>query len=418
MSDEHNASVAGADAYYGLPEDVTFCVRCVISNQRPGSVVEFKKTAETPTPTIEFDEEGVCSACRFADIKETEIDWERRERELIDLCDRYRSRNGSYDCIIPGSGGKDSAFTSHVLKFKYGMNPLTVTWAPHKYTDIGWRNFQSWIESGFDNFLQTPNGKLHRLLTRLAFLNLCHPFQPFIIGQRQIGPHFAALFGVPLIFYGENQAEYGNRIEENDKPTMDTAFYEASPNLDNLYLGGVPARKIIEDHGYNAAELNPYLPVDGARLREIGAEVHYLGYYLRWDPQEMFYYASEYTGFQPNTERTEGSYSKYSSIDDRIDPLHYYTTFIKFGIGRATYDAAQEVRNGKITREEAVALVRRYDDEFPAKFFGEILEYIGIDEDQFWEVIDRARSPHLWTKDGNDWKLRHKVWSDAEGCGG
>ena len=414
MSDEHDASVAGADAYYGLPDDVTFCARCVISNQRPGSVVEFKKTAESPTPTIEFDEEGVCSACKFADIKETEIDWEQRERELIDLCDRYRSRNGSYDCIVPGSGGKDSAFTSHVLKFKYSMNPLTVTWAPHEYTDIGWRNFQSWIESGFDNFLQTPNGKLHRLLTRLAFLNLCHPFQPFIIGQRQIGPRFAALFGVPLIFYGENQAEYGNRVEENDKPTMDTAFYEASPNLDDLYLGGVPAQKIIEDYGYNAAELNPYLPVDGARLREIGAEVHYLGYYLRWDPQEMFYYASEHTGFQPNTERTEGSYSKYSSIDDRIDPLHYYTTFIKFGIGRATYDAAQEVRNGKITREEAVALVRRYDDEFPAKFFGEILEYIGIDEDQFWEVIDRARSPHLWAKDGNDWKLRHKVWSDAE----
>ena len=415
MSNEHNASVAEADAYYGLPEDVTFCVRCVISNQRPGSVVEFKKTAESPTPTIEFDEEGVCSACRFADIKETEIDWERRERELIGLCDRYRSRNGSYDCIIPGSGGKDSAFTSHVLKFKYGMNPLTVTWAPHKYTDIGLHNFHSWIESGFDNFLQTPNGKLHRLLTRLAFLNLCHPFQPFIIGQRQIGPRFAALFGVPLIFYGENQAEYGNRIEENDKATMDTVFYEASPNLDDLYLGGVPARKIIEDYGYNAAELNPYLPVDGARLREIGAEVHYLGYYLRWDPQEMFYYASEHTGFQPNTERTEGSYSKYSSIDDRIDPLHYYTTFIKFGIGRATYDAAQEVRNGKITREEAVALVRRYDDEFPAKFFDEILEYIGIDEDRFWEVIDRARSPHLWAKDGNDWKLRHTVWSDAEG---
>ena len=139
------------------------------------------------------------------------------------------------------------------------------------------------------------------------------------------------------------------------------------------------------------------------------AEVHYLGYYLKWEPQECYYYAVETRGFEANTERTEGTYSKYSTIDDRMDPLHYFTTFIKFGIGRATYDAAQEIRNGKITREEAVALVRRYDDEFPKRHFAEMLEYMKIDEDQFWEVIDRARSPHLWTKSGNQWSLRHVV---------
>jgi hypothetical protein len=134
-----------------------------------------------------------------------------------------------------------------------------------------------------------------------------------------------------------------------------------------------------------------------------------LGYYLKWDPQECYYYASEHTGFSPNTERTEGSYSKYSSIDDRIDPLHYYTTFIKFGIGRATYDAAQEVRNGKISREEGVALVRRYDAEFPRRYLSEILEYMGISEERFHQVIDDARSPHLWRKEGDEWFLRHQV---------
>jgi N-acetyl sugar amidotransferase len=396
-------------ARYGLPAEVKFCSRCVISNQRPSSVVEFKNRPTDAKPVIAFDEHGVCSACRYAEMKEKSIDWKVRERELLALCDKHRSRDGSYDCIIPGSGGKDSAFTSHILKYKYGMNPLTVTWAPHVYTEIGWQNHRRFVHAGFDNILLSPNGRVHALLTKLAFENLAHPFQPFIIGQRLIAPRMSALYGIPLIFYGENQAEYGNNIEENFSPMMKPTFFEAKPDLDQLYLGGVPARELISQHGISRNELNPYLPVDGARLKALGTEVHYLGYYLKWDPQECFYYASEHTGFQTNVERTEGSYSKYSSIDDKIDPLHYFTTFIKFGLGRASYDAAQEIRNGKITREEGVALVRRFDAEFPSKFFREILDYMNISEARFWEVIDGARSPHLWEKNGNDWKLTHQV---------
>ena len=139
-------------------------------------------------------------------------------------------------------------------------------------------------------------------------------------------------------------------------------------------------------------------------------QVHYLGYYLRWDPQECYYYAAENTGFKTNTERTEGSYSKYSSIDDKIDPFHYYTTLIKFGIGRATYDSSQEIRNNKISREEGVNLVKLFDHEFPKKYFKDFLNYIDLSEELFFETIDKFRSPHLWTKDSNNnWKLRHNV---------
>lgn len=397
------------EAYYGLPQNVQFCKKCVISNQRPSSVVEFKNTKFQKKSTIEFDENGVCSACQFAEMKEKSIDWKNREKELMDLCDRHRKTDGSYDCIVPGSGGKDSAYTAHILKTKYKMNPLTVTWAPHQYTQIGWKNFQEWIQSGFDNVLFTPNGKVHRLLTKLAFENLVHPFQPFIIGQRIIGPRLAAMYNIPLIFYGENQAEYGNNIKENDRPTMKPDFYGQEPDLDKLFLGGVSAKELVSDYGVELNDLSPYLPVSGERLKQLQCEVHYLGYYLRWDPQECYYYAAEHTGFEANSERTEGSYSKYSSIDDKIDPLHYYTTYIKFGIGRATYDAAQEVRNQKITREEAVALVHKYDNEFPKKYFKEILAYLGISEERFWDVIDEARSPHLWEKTNDTWVPRHRV---------
>jgi len=394
---------------YGLPEEVKFCKRCVVSNQRPGSVVEFKNKPGDRKPTIEFNQDGICSACQYAEIKE-KIDWKKRENELFELCDKYRSKDGSYDCIVPGSGGKDSTFTAHLLKYKYGMNPLTVTWAPHKYTDVGWHNFQAWIHSGLDNILFTPNGKVHRLLTKLAFLNLCHPFQPFIIGQKLIGPRYSIMYDVPLIFYGENQAEYGNNIKDNDKPTMDMSFFtEAEMDPDKIVLGGVSTTDLINKHGISKNDLNPYMPLDKNKLKKAGSQVYYFGYYVKWDPQECYYYSAEHTGFKANTERTEGSYSKYASIDDKIDPLHFYTTFIKFGIGRATTDAAQEIRTGKITREEGVALVKKYDAEFPAKYFKEILEYMDVSEEKFWEIVDNARSPHLWEKINSEWKLKHQV---------
>lgn len=156
------------ETFYGLPQSVAFCSKCVISNQRPNSTVEHKHTKDSKKQTINFDAEGVCDACRMGERKHGDIDWEERRRELQVLCDKYRSRNGHYDCLVPGSGGKDSFYQSWMLKYEFGMNPLTVTWAPHVYTEWGWRNFQRWIHSGFDNYLLTPNGRVKRLITRLA----------------------------------------------------------------------------------------------------------------------------------------------------------------------------------------------------------------------------------------------------------
>ena len=398
-----------SEAFFGLPSDVQFCSRCVISNQRPSSTVEFKHVANERKSTISMND-GVCDACRYHDTKEVGIDWDKREEQLIELCDRYR-RSSGYDVIVPGSGGKDSAYTAHILKYKYGMNPLTVTWAPHLYTDIGWRNFTNWIHvGGLDNILFTPNGRLHRLLTKLAFTNLLHPFQPFIVGQRIIGPLMARRFGVELVMYGENQAEYGNNSDENFTPTMDRSFFSA-PSIDELTLGGRSVASIMDEYDFSENDFAPYMPVSADELDESKVVVHYLGYYLKWDPQECFYYAVDNTGFAPNTERTQGSYSKYSSIDDKIDPFHYFTTLIKFGLGRASYDAAQEIRNGKITRGEGVELVRKYDQEFPDRFFHEFLEYVSLTEGEFWETVDRFRSPHLWEKSPDGWTLRHTVFN-------
>jgi len=395
------------EAYYGLPSEVKFCKKCVISNQRPSSTVEFKSVKGEQKKVINFNSDGICSACIFNAEKETGIDWKQRDDKLRSLLDQFRSNDGSYDVIVPGSGGKDSAFTAHVLKYKYGMNPLTVTWSPHLYTDIGWKNMQEWMHTGgLDNILYTPSGILHKEMTKNAFHNLLHPFQPFIVGQRIIGPAMAKKFGVKLVMYGENQAEYGNAIEENSDPVMNTDFFSSDDEL-SMSFGGVSMQEYIDTGRYTRHDFAPYIAPKKQTLIDSGVEVHYLGYYLKWDPQECYYYSVENTGFKANPVRTEGTYSKYSSIDDKIDPFHYFTTLIKFGIGRCSYDAAQEVRNDKITRDEAAYLVEKYDTEFPNIYFKAFLEYIDTTEEQFWETINRHRSPHIWTKVDDEWVLRH-----------
>jgi N-acetyl sugar amidotransferase len=411
---------------YGLPQHIEFCSKCVISNQRPNSAVEYSHTSSSTKKTIYFDDNHVCDACKNAEQKNKVIDWDERELQLRELCDRYRSKDGSYDCLVPGSGGKDSFYAAHMLKYKYGMHPLTVTWAPHVYTDWGFKNFQSWIHAGFDNLLCTPNGRIHRLITRLAVENLFHPFQPFMMGQKAYAPKMALLNKIPLVFYGENEAEYGNPIADTQTALRDWSYFSAA-DKSSIHLGGISLYDLKEFFGVEEYELNPYLPANPHQLAENKVEVHYLGYYLKWHPQSCYYYSVEHGGFEASPERTPGTYSKYNSIDDKIDDFHYYTTFIKFGIGRATYDAAQEIRSGDITREEGVALVKRYDGEFPKRFSKEIFKYLSIDSkefpvasrmfeqpemdmDYFMNLADYFRSPHIWKLDNNEWKLRKNVW--------
>lgn len=400
------------ETFYGLPAEIEYCKHCVISNQRPSSTIEFKHAPDEKKKTIHFDDEGICDACRFHEQKHDHIDWAKREEQLKQLLDRYRRNDGRYDVIVPGSGGKDSAYTAHILKYKYGMNPLTVTWAPHQYTDIGRRNFENWITiGGFDNILFTPNGRLHRYLTQQAFLNLLHPFQPFIVGQRIIGPLIAQKFGVELVMYGENQAEDGNSIAENEIPTMDPSFFTTT-GKEEVVLGGKSIEALCAEGGFRRDDFTPYLAPTRHSMIDAKVLVYYLGYFHKWDAQECYYYATEHTGFSANDERTEGTYSKYSSIDDKIDMFHYFTTLVKFGLGRASYDAAQEIRTRKITRAEGVALVKKFDLEFPKKYFEAFLEYIDIDEATFWATIEKFRSPHLWEKVNGEWQLRKPVWAE------
>lgn len=393
---------------YGLPERVIFCSKCVMSNQRPSSTVEFKHTPDRKCRTLHFDNEGVCDACRYAEKKE-QIDWKKREEELLQLLDKHRRKDGYYDCIVPGSGGKDSAFAAHILKYKYGMHPLTVTWPPILYTEYGYKNFRNWIEvGGFDNISFKSNGRVIKLLTKLAIENLFHPFQAFILGQKNFPPKISIEYHTPLIFYGENEAEYGNPIADNFSSLRDKSYYVMN-NLEEMYLAGISIPELLEQYNLDLCDLMQFLPANYKEIGRSNTEVRYLGYYIKWTPQESYYYAVEHTGFQARPFRTQGTYTKYNSIDDKIDDLNFYTIFIKFGIGRATYEASQEIRNRHISREEGVALARKFDGEFPDRYFNEVMDYIGMKPERFLELCDRARSEHLWHKINGKWQLRHQV---------
>lgn len=381
------------------PKEVQFCVRCVVSNQRP---------------RITFNKDGVCSACEYAERKHTSIDWAKREKELVAVCDTYRSKDGSFDVVVPGSGGKDSGYTAHILKEKYGMHPLCVTWAPFEYTDIGWKNFQNFVKAGFTVLNLFPDGVLHRKLSRVAFELKGDAWEPFGFGQKSYAFHIAVKFGIPLIFYGENgEVEYGGSMQNADKS------FESVADWDTLYFKGVGVEALVkaglEMEVFTREEalskvFDLYRAPEKKDIDTLGAQMHWLSYYRKWVPQENFYYAQQHTGFTANEEgRSEGTYSKYASLDDKQDGFHFYLAFMKFGIGRATSDAAHEIRDGHITREEGVALVRRYDGEFPKKHFAWFLDYLGITEKHFWEVIDRYRAPHLWEKVGDEWKLKYRV---------
>lgn len=386
-----------------LPRHVRYCKVCVTPNQRPRT---------------DFDADGICSACKYAQKKfHGGIDWEARGKELEALLDKHRSKDGSWDVIVPSSGGKDSALVAHQLKTRYGMHPLTVTWAPFIYTDIGWQNYYNMIHSGFNGLVAWPDGVLHRKLARIAFELKGDPFEPFPFGQKAFAYNVALRFKIPLIFYGENgEVEYGGSTKNENKPfespqEWDELYYKGA-GIDVLLQEGIKMGILTEEEVKNG-NFDFYKAPPLKDIQNLDLQMHWWSYYKLWVPQENFYYAAKYTGFEPNTERTEGTYTKHVSMDDRLDTFHWLLAYIKFGYGRATREASSEIRCGHITREEGVALAHRYDHEFPKKYFQDFLAYLDITEEHFWEVINRYRSDHLWEKVDGKWKLKNVVSNES-----
>lgn len=376
---------------YNLPDEILFCKKCTISNQRP---------------RITFDSKQICSACNFRLFKDTQIDWEQRERYLKELCNKHRSNDGSFDVLVPCSGGKDGGFVAHLLKNKYKMNPLCVTWSPLRPTQLGSRNLKAFIDSGFSSIVGTPNPQVSARLTWESFKELGDPFQPFIYGQTNFPLQIAVNFSISLIMYGENgEVEYGGDMKNSEKPTREITDHKKH------YFSGLPPEFWI-DKGFSKSDLKPYMQPEFSAIMDNKTEIHFMSYYTKWDPQENYYYCKKNTGFIPRESRSVGTYSRYASLDDEIDDLHYYLAYIKFGIGRCTSDTAHEIRDGLIERDEGAMLVKQYEGEYPKKCVEEFCNFTGKDEEEVNKIIEEWRSDHIWeTKNGN-YMLKKAIWHE------
>ena len=365
---------------------VRHCVRCLMPDTRP---------------RIEFDAQGVCNACRNADEKKG-IDWAARRAEFLEYVDRFRGRGGAYDCIVPWSGGKDSSAIAHKLKFEFGLNPLLVTFSPLIPNEVGAHNREEMLRLGFDHIMVRPNQRVSRRLARRFFVERGNPKVHWDAGINAVPVQIAVRFGIPLIFYAEHgESEYGGRVlNEESKKVRD--FTEVLEHQ----VGDDPANWV--DEQISERDLAPYFYPPLEDVERVGVKALYFAYFFRWSMFANYQYIRDKFTFQTAPGgRTEGSFTNFDSLDDKIDNTYYYLQFIKFGFGRATRDACRLIQNGQMTRAEGLAYAQRYDDEFPQRYFADTLDYLEMRDTEFTEVVDLHRNAEIWKMEGNRWVLRH-----------
>ena len=361
-----------------------FCSRCVMPSTRPR--ITFKN--------------GMCSACWHDYIKKNKTDWGRRRIELEELLDQHRSKDGRHDVIVPASGGKDSAYVALQLKHKWGMTPLLVTFGTNgSPTRIGVENLENLIASGYDSILVKPNEKVRRKLVKNALIRFGDVFLPFIYGQNAVPAQIAIKFNIPLIMYGENgEVEYGGETRLSNTPFLDEEqvkrCYRSNLNIEEC-----------KDELMDRSDLQFYqFPFDKIDKFKFA----YWSYFEDWQPHKHFMVAQEKCGFAPRRMPSEGTYTDYASLDDKLDGLHYYFMFLKFGFGRATSDACHEIRENLITREEAVGFVDKWDDEFPTEYLWTALDYMNLSHKEYLGLVDKYANKDLLTKQLFGWQLKEE----------
>jgi N-acetyl sugar amidotransferase len=368
-------------------------------------MVRYCKTCLMPDtrPRIEFDDEGVCNACHTAE-KKNHIDWDARRQEFLDLVDKFRAKDGPYDCVVPWSGGKDSSAIAYKIKFEFGLNPLLVTFSPLMPNDLAVHNREEMIKLGFDHLMIRPNQKVSQQLARRFFIERGDPKIHWNAGVNSVPVQVAVKYKIPLIFYAEHgESEYGGRTlsEEHTKirDFAEVLEHQIGDDPNNWVDDG------IEDH-----DLAPYVYPDLDEVEEVGVKALYFAYFFRWSMLENWHFIKDKFDFHTEPKgRTDGTFTDFDSLDDKIDNLYYHMQFVKFGFGRAVRDSCRMIQNNQMTREEGLDLARKYDDEFPSTFHEEHLEYLNLSELEFTETLDKHRDPEIWEQSGNQWVLRHAL---------
>ena len=348
-------------------------------------------------PDILFDEEGVCSACRHFE-RRAEADWDARRAELDEVLARYRVADGSnYDCIIPVSGGKDSTFQT-IRMLELGMNPLCVTATTDKLSDIGRRNIENIKRLGVDYVEVTTNPVVRRRINRLALEQVGDISWPEHVTIFTIPVRVAVQFKVPLIVWGENsQNEYGGPAAAADDNALTRRWLEEFGGLLGLRVSD-----LVGQSGIEPRHLIQYTYPHDEALASVGVTGLFLGYYIPWDGWGNAL-ISQARGFETYPKPVEGSLVNYENLDNVQTGIHDYFKFLKYGFGRATDLACMQVRRGRLARSDAVELVRIHDGRYPSSYLGysleEVLDEIGMTQNEFDRVCDRFTNKRLFATD-------------------
>jgi N-acetyl sugar amidotransferase len=347
-------------------------------------------------PRIEFDSEGRCNACVWAERKRS-MDWTVRSRKLEELLERYRAAEGGFDCLVPVSGGKDGSYVSHQLKHVYGMNPLTVTVRPALSLPVGDQNLSNFIASGYDHIHISPNPETMRVLNRVGLVDMGFPYFGWLIAIQTAVIQVACNFGLSLIFYGEEgEIEYGGSTETSESPTVSVDYMKRVFLEDGHDL-------VLDNSGLSRNETALYRFPSDHQLSKNSIEIAHWSFFENWDPYRNYLVAKEFCGLQEAQDSNSGTFTNFAQNDQALYALHVFLMYLKFGFGRATQDAGIEIRRGAMTRDQGLNLVRLYDGLFPEEFLPLYLEYFDMSEDTFIDTLDRWANRELFRREGSRW---------------
>ncbi|MBR2526667.1 N-acetyl sugar amidotransferase [bacterium] len=372
----------------GIEKEVQICKECLMLSTRP---------------RLTYNEDGVCSACQWSHEKKTTVDWAKRKEELKAFCDKYRSESG-FDVIVPVSGGKDSSMIAHKLKYVCGMNPLCMN--INHYVDCNTEmneiNLKNFVKNGFELFRVYPNQKIERDLDRIGLVQYGQPYFGWMTSMVLAPLKLATKFNIPFIMYGEEgEVEYGGSTELKNKP-----IYTVDDTV-RFYLSGVHPNTYLDK--YTEKELYWWLPPSNEDIQKLQPAVAHWSYFENWNSNYNYEYAKKYVGLKEQVSNSVGTYNNFAQTDGILYPLHTYFMYLKFGFGRCSQDVCIDIRSGKITREEGIELINKYDETYPEQFEEQYLEYYQLTKQEFYDVIDKFANKDLLEKRNGRWVKKFKL---------
>ena len=343
-------------------------------------------------PQLQFDERGICSACNNYKLKD-EVDWGKKKVDLLHILDKYKSKDGSkYDCIIPVSGGKDSTFQTYTIKETFGLNPLAVNFHPHDQTEIGRKNLENLKQLGVDCIEFSANPLVYSKLAKFGLVELGDFQWPEHIGIFTVPVQVAVRYKIPLIIWGENpQLEYGQPTNIDTDTILDREWNEKNGGY---FLDKIKPKDMTK-YGFKTKELIPYIYPSDDDIRQIGVTGIFLGSYIKWDLFKQLDFVKE-LGFSENDEVKEGTYDKWENLDVYFTVFHDYFKFLKYGFGRTTDHASIEIRYERITREQGIELVKKYEGKIPRKYLDKFLKSADISEQEFHDICDKFTNKEIF----------------------